>query len=236
MCVHVDMTDLTQPLSSLETQWSHLISHASDALMNQHTPACQQRGVVVKYTGMHFSQNCYLKHGKYSCVLSDKDGANVEFLDDIKQIFFFFSSKFRTIRGHIPDISEVFTGLSQPEGPPSQNWQRLCLAMACKGICGVFCSMSVLFILFFLSMVKIGSPGADLTLTNPPAGCDQWRPPGVCALSRIQLFLLATLSTPWFKATRRALNIVSSRVHLSQPETCQAEKQRKRVSSVGHWN
>lgn len=88
VCVHVNMTDLTQPLSSLETQWSHLISHASDALMNQHTPACQQRGVVVKYTGMHFSQNCYLKHGKYSCVLSDKDGASVGFLDEIKQIVF----------------------------------------------------------------------------------------------------------------------------------------------------
>lgn len=67
--------------ASLETQWSHLISHASDALMNQHTPACQQRGVVVKYTGVHFSQNCYLKHGKYSCcALSDKDGA---FLDEL---------------------------------------------------------------------------------------------------------------------------------------------------------
>ena len=55
-CVHVNLTDLTQSLSSLETQWSHLISHASDALMNQHTLACQQRGVVVNYTGIHFSQ------------------------------------------------------------------------------------------------------------------------------------------------------------------------------------
>lgn len=59
LCVwaHVNLTDLTQSLSSLETQWSHLISHASDALMNQHTLACQQRGVVVKYTGIHFSQS-----------------------------------------------------------------------------------------------------------------------------------------------------------------------------------
>lgn len=56
VCAHVNLTDLTQSLSSLETQWSHLISHASDALMNQHTLACQQRGVVVKYTAMHFSQ------------------------------------------------------------------------------------------------------------------------------------------------------------------------------------
>lgn len=55
-CVRKNLTDLTQSLSCLETQWSHLISHASDALMNQHTLACQQRGVVVKYTGIHFSQ------------------------------------------------------------------------------------------------------------------------------------------------------------------------------------
>lgn len=57
VCVYENLTDLTQSLSSLETQWSHLISRASDALMNQHTLAHQQRaGVVVKYTGMYFKQ------------------------------------------------------------------------------------------------------------------------------------------------------------------------------------
>lgn len=55
-CIHMNLTDLTQSLNSLETQWSHLISHASDALMNQHTLACQQLEVVVKYTGRYFSQ------------------------------------------------------------------------------------------------------------------------------------------------------------------------------------
>lgn len=42
VCVYENLTDLTQSLSSIETQWSHLISHASDVLMNQHTLAHQQ--------------------------------------------------------------------------------------------------------------------------------------------------------------------------------------------------
>lgn len=57
VCAQKNVTDLTQSLSSLETQWSHLISHASDALMNQHMLACQhQAGVAEKYTSRHFSQ------------------------------------------------------------------------------------------------------------------------------------------------------------------------------------
>lgn len=58
VCVHEHLTDLTQSLSSLETQWSHLISHASDALMNQHTlcPSIASRGCGNIHWPAYFSQ------------------------------------------------------------------------------------------------------------------------------------------------------------------------------------